>query len=89
MSQRNPYQKVMTDLMQVYPFNVECCPVPYEENMTRDEKFQALMEAFRRSRSLGSRVLQLANAFYVGQFLERKVSNNQRDFYVRQLSEYY
>jgi hypothetical protein len=54
MSQINPYQKVMTDLMQVYPFNVECCPVLYEENMTQDEKFQALMEAFKRSRRLGS-----------------------------------
>jgi hypothetical protein len=73
----NPYQKVMTNLMQVYPFNIGCCLVPYEENMTRDEKFQALMEALRCSRRLGSRVLQLANAFYLGQFLERKVSNNR------------
>jgi hypothetical protein len=80
----NSYQKVLDDLMQIHPSEVKCCPVSYEKHMTQDEKFQMLVEIFGRSSRLGSRILQLTNAFYLGQFLERKVANkNQRDFYAR------
>ena len=86
----NSYQKVLDDLMQVFPTDVECCPIPYEEAMSAEEKFQVLMEAVGRSDRLGSRILKLSNAFYLGQFLEKKVRTKiQRDFFVRQLSEHY
>jgi hypothetical protein len=75
--------------LQTLPFEVVCCPKPYTEEMTWEDKFNALYDSLERTRRLGSRILQLSMAFYLEQFLEVEVSAAMRTHYVQKLSYHY
>jgi hypothetical protein len=86
----NAYQSILEDLYQIFPVEVAPVILPYDENATMDSKFETLKEALRQSKRLGNRRLHLMNAFFLGQFLEKKVKTNAlRSHYAQQLTPHY
>ncbi|CAB4388142.1 unnamed protein product [Rhizophagus irregularis] len=86
----NAHQKILEDLYQIFPIEVAPIMPPYDEDATMDSKFETLKEAIRRSKRLGDRRLHLVNAFFLGQFLEKKVKTNAlRSHYTQQLTPHY
>src|SRR5438045_5677813 len=84
------YQTILDDLMNGLPAEVNEYPVPYEEWMTFKDKFKVTRKALFRAKSTNNRLLQLVNAFYLGQLLEEGAdSNDQRERYNRQLTVHY
>ena len=70
------YQTILDDLMNGLPAEVNKYPVPYEEWMTFEDKFKVTRKALFRAKSTNNRLLQLVNAFYLGQLLEEGADSN-------------
>ncbi|CAB5368456.1 unnamed protein product [Rhizophagus irregularis] len=86
----NAHQKILEDLYQIFPIEVTPLVPPYNEEASMDSKFETLREAMRRSKSMGDRRMHLVNAFFLGQFLEKKVKTNAlRSHYTQQLTLHY
>ena len=77
-----PYQEVLSDLLQIYPEETVEYPAPYDDNMTFERKFIVTQKSLERARRLKNRILQLVNAFYLGKLLEHEAnSSTQRSYY--------
>ncbi|PKB92410.1 hypothetical protein RhiirA5_444786 [Rhizophagus irregularis] len=74
----NAHQKILEDLYQIFPIEVAPIMPPYDEDATMDSKFETLKEAIRHSKRLGDRRLHLVNAFFLGQFLEKRKTKPRR-----------
>jgi hypothetical protein len=85
----NNYQVILEDLLRTLPIEVVPYPPPYTDALSLDDKFIVLRDATIRSGRMGNRILQLANAFYLGRFLEKDITNLQRKLYAPQLSFHY
>ncbi|PKY30473.1 hypothetical protein RhiirB3_392598 [Rhizophagus irregularis] len=86
----NAHQKILEDLYQIFPIEVTPLVPPYNEEASMDSKFETLREAMRRSKRMGDRQMHLVNAFFLGQFLEKKVKTNAlRSHYTQQLTLHY
>jgi hypothetical protein len=83
------YQSIVADLYQIFPIEVDC-PESFEECATPDEKFNAITAALEEAASLGDRKLLLANAFFLGKFLENELRPKAlRTYYMQQVTAHY
>ncbi|CAB4396308.1 unnamed protein product [Rhizophagus irregularis] len=86
-----PYsQLILEDLLQ----NEEECEIeygpPYNYSLPFKEKFNLTLQALLRAKRLQNRSLQLLNAYFLGQLLEREIESlSQRSFYAQSLTTYY
>ena len=84
------FRTILGDLYQVLPTEPILCPVPFTRKMTFEEKFLNTLRALRRAKGLRNRILQLANAYYLGQLLEKGTESlTQRSYYAQKLSLHY
>ena len=72
------YQTILDNLMNGLPAEVNKYPVPYEEWMTFEDKFKVTRKVLSRAKSTNNRLLQLVNAFYLGQLLEEGADSNDQ-----------
>lgn len=90
MDELNAYQKVLEDLLQIYPLEVLVYPPPYIGTASLEEKFDSINGAIERAKRIDDRVLMLVNVFYLGQFLEVEVrGNTRRNQFLQQLSAHF
>ena len=84
------YRTILEDLRATTPREVIAFPPPHEEHMTFEEKFRITHRALTRAKNTSNRILQLTNAFYLGQLLEIGAeSEGQRKYYAQQLTAHY
>jgi hypothetical protein len=86
----NSYQLILEDILRILPTEVAPYVPPYGALSTMDEKFEALKESIERAKRLGNRQMQLANAFFLGRFLEKELGSNAlRSYYMQKLTTHY
>jgi hypothetical protein len=84
------YQIVLEDLSREITGETYNITPPYEPHSSFEEKFYLTQKALERARRMGDRTLQLINAFYLGQLLEKETkSQTQRNYYAQQLTAHY
>lgn len=84
------YQTLLDDMSNTLPYDAIEYPPPYDSHLTFDEKFELTKIALRRAKGTNDRILQLVNAFYLGQLLEIGTdSGRQRTQYAQRLTNHY
>lgn len=83
-------KSILADLLQ----NEEECEIeygpPYDHTLPFKDKFNLTLQALLRAKRLQNRSLQLLNAYFLGQLLERETETlSQRSFYAQSLTTYY
>ena len=77
--------RILADLQEQTPYDVEFPEAPYPSNITLDEKFNCAYRNLRRSIKLKSRTLSLINAYYLGKLLSNVESSQLK----QRLSKHY
>ena len=84
------YQKIYDDLLETEPLQPLVLPNTYDENVDLFKNVKNMYGYLLRSARMKERLTTLANAFYIGQVLEYRTSNNtERNLCGQLLSTYY
>jgi hypothetical protein len=84
------YQIVLDDLSADVDEQEEEYMPPYDISATFQDKFNQTLKAISRAKRLQNRSLQLLNAYFLGQLLEKEAESlSQRGYYAQKLSQYY
>jgi hypothetical protein len=83
-------QLILADLLQpINEFEDEYEP-PYNSSASFEEKFNLIKQALLQAKRIQNQSLQLLNAYFLGQLLEKEAETlSQRGYYAKKLTTYY